>query len=142
MDGTHEGSSVFHLQGALLALSRTPATPGRMDAFAEQETPKRGQSGIRPDEVAAAVERARHDPAAFAELYDAYFERVYGYVAARVGSRSDAEDVVAETFVRALDALGRFEYRGPGSFGAWLFRLRVGSRTSSPSPSGSRSRVS
>lgn len=78
---------------------------------------------IDADAVATVVDRARHDLSAFGELYDAYFPRVYGYVAARLGSRSDAEDVVADTFVRALDALPRFEYRGPGSFGAWLFRI-------------------
>jgi RNA polymerase sigma-70 factor (ECF subfamily) len=30
---------------------------------------------------------------------------------------------VADTFVRALDKLPQFEYRGPGSFVAWLFRI-------------------
>lgn len=75
------------------------------------------------DAELAAIERAQRDPAAFAEIYDLYFPRVYGYVAARTRSRSDAEDVVADTFVRALGAVQRFEHRGAGSFAGWLLRI-------------------
>jgi len=43
---------------------------------------------------------ARGDQAAFAELYDASADRLHPYLAARLGSRADADDVVQETFVR------------------------------------------
>jgi RNA polymerase sigma-70 factor (ECF subfamily) len=43
---------------------------------------------------------ARGDPAAFAELYDACAVRVHHYLAVRLGSRADADDVLQETFVR------------------------------------------
>ncbi len=43
---------------------------------------------------------ARGDPAAFAELYDACAVRVHHYLAVRLGSRPDADDVLQETFVR------------------------------------------
>lgn len=99
------------------------AGAGALGSSEEKVGSGRARSEIDGEAVAAAIRRARSDPSAFAELYDAFFPRVYGYVAARLGSRSDAEDVVADTFVRALDALPRFEYRGPGSFGAWLFRI-------------------
>jgi RNA polymerase sigma-70 factor, ECF subfamily len=69
------------------------------------------------------IERAREDPTAFGALYDRYFPRVYAYVAHRVGRPADAEDLVAETFFRALRGMGRFEDRGAGSFAAWLFRI-------------------
>lgn len=72
---------------------------------------------------ARLVARARRDPEAFRELYRAYFPRVYAYVAYRVGTVHDAEDVVSETFLRAVEKLDRFEDRGDGSFGAWLFRI-------------------
>jgi len=43
---------------------------------------------------------ARGDKAAFAELYDACAVRVHHYLAVRLGSRADADDVLQETFVR------------------------------------------
>ena len=43
---------------------------------------------------------ARGDPAAFAELYDACADRVHHYLAVRLGSQADADDVLQETFVR------------------------------------------
>lgn len=97
--------------------ARQSASPhGRDSARTER-------AAITSDAVSSAIERALVDRSAFAVLYDAFFARVYGYVAALLGSRADAEDVVADTFVRALDALPRFEDRGPGSFSAWLFRI-------------------
>lgn len=43
---------------------------------------------------------ARGDPSAFAELYDECADRLHRYLAARLGSRADADDVLQETFVR------------------------------------------
>ena len=42
---------------------------------------------------------ARGEAAAFAELYDACADRVHHYLVVRLGSRSDADDVLQETFV-------------------------------------------
>jgi RNA polymerase sigma-70 factor, ECF subfamily len=68
------------------------------------------------------VEAAQKDPSRFAELYEAHFERVYAYVAARVRHRDVAEDLTAEVFHKALAHLGRFELRG-APFAAWLYRI-------------------
>jgi RNA polymerase sigma-70 factor (ECF subfamily) len=46
-----------------------------------------------------AARLARGDPAAFAELYDACAGRIYNYLVVRLGSRSDADDILQETFV-------------------------------------------
>ncbi len=43
---------------------------------------------------------ARGDSAEFAELYDACAVRVHHYLAVRLESRADADDVLQETFVR------------------------------------------
>lgn len=71
----------------------------------------------------ALVEEARYDPQAFERLYNRFFPRLYAYVAYRVGRTQDAEDLVADTFLKAVEALGRFEWRHEGSFAAWLFRI-------------------
>jgi len=43
---------------------------------------------------------AHGDPVAFAELYDRNAARLYRYLAVRLGSRADAEDVLHDVFVR------------------------------------------
>jgi RNA polymerase sigma-70 factor, ECF subfamily len=43
---------------------------------------------------------ARGDQTAFAELYDAYADRVGHYLLVRLGSREDADDALQETFLR------------------------------------------
>lgn len=68
------------------------------------------------------IEAAQKDPARFTELYEANFERVYAFVARRVQNRDEAEDITAEVFRDALEALGRFEWRG-APFAAWLCRI-------------------
>jgi RNA polymerase sigma-70 factor, ECF subfamily len=68
------------------------------------------------------VETAQADPRCFADLYEAYFERVYAFVARRVQLRADAEDLTAEVFQQALAHLGTFHWRGV-PFSAWLYRI-------------------
>ncbi|HJZ69643.1 MAG TPA: sigma-70 family RNA polymerase sigma factor [Blastocatellia bacterium] len=69
-----------------------------------------------------AIEAAQKDPARFAVLYEDNFERVYAYVARRVGDRAEAEDLTSEVFHQALASLSRFEWRG-APFAAWLFKI-------------------
>jgi RNA polymerase sigma-70 factor (ECF subfamily) len=68
------------------------------------------------------IETAQRDPRRFADLYRMHFDRVYAYVARRVTTRSDAQDLTAEVFQQALANLGRFEWRGV-PFAAWLYRI-------------------
>ncbi len=68
------------------------------------------------------IEAAQQDPSRFAVLYESNFHRVYAYVARRVQSRGEAEDITAEVFHTALANLGRFQWRGV-PFAAWLLRI-------------------
>jgi RNA polymerase sigma-70 factor, ECF subfamily len=69
------------------------------------------------------VERAQAAPDGFSALYRHYLPRVYAYIAYRVGHAHDAEDVVAEVFLRVVESLHKFDYRGAGSFTAWIFSI-------------------
>ncbi len=62
------------------------------------------------------------DAEAFGQLFDQYGEPVYRYIASRVQRPADAEDLTQTVFVKALEALPRYEPRGI-PFGGWLFRL-------------------
>lgn len=76
-----------------------------------------------PEEEHDLLQRITQDPEAFRVLYQHYFPRVYRYVAYRVGREQDTEDIVADIFTKIVEAITRFEYRGTGSFAAWLFRI-------------------
>jgi RNA polymerase sigma-70 factor (ECF subfamily) len=81
--------------------------------------------GIRPKEEAderLLIEAAQRDRARFAEIYERYFNLVYGYAARRVQNRAAAEDLTAEVFRKALEHLPRFKWSG-APFAAWLFRI-------------------
>ena len=74
------------------------------------------------DDEQLLVEAAQKDPARFAELYDSHFERVYAFIAHRVAGRMEAEDITAEVFIRALDNIRKFQWKGK-PFIAWLYRI-------------------
>jgi RNA polymerase sigma-70 factor (ECF subfamily) len=80
----------------------------------------------RPSTAAAVrqlVERAQlGNREALEELYLLHFERIYSYLHLSVGNRHDAEDLTTQTFLRMLEAIGRFRWREV-PFSAWLFRI-------------------
>jgi RNA polymerase sigma-70 factor (ECF subfamily) len=78
---------------------------------------------MTPEEERETIRQARADPRAFAPLYDHYFPRVHAYVCYRVYDPQDAEDVIADVFLRAIQNLQRFKWRHTNSFAAWLFRI-------------------
>ena len=77
---------------------------------------------IDPAAEQLLIEAAQKDPGRFADLYERNFERVFAFIARRVGDRAVAEDLTSEVFHQALANLPRFEWRG-APFAAWLFRI-------------------
>lgn len=74
-------------------------------------------------ETEGLVARAKEgDRAAFAQLYRQYLPSVYKFLYYRVGSKAQAEDMTAETFLRALRKIETFTWTG-ADFGAWLMRI-------------------
>ena len=70
----------------------------------------------------ALVAHAQADQAAFAAVYDHFFQRVYNYARYRISDPDVADDVTAQIFEQVLRHLP--EYRaGRGPFAAWLFRI-------------------
>jgi len=81
-------------------------TPQRLHKLSDGELVELAQSGDRD---------------AFAELYDRYFDRVYDFLTRMMRNRSEAEDITQDTFIRAMNSLGRLD--STGSFKSWLFTI-------------------
>jgi RNA polymerase sigma-70 factor (ECF subfamily) len=62
------------------------------------------------------------DQEAFGQLYDRYHEMVFRYVLFRTSDRQLAEDLTAETFLRALRRIGSVSYQGR-DIGAWFVTI-------------------
>lgn len=96
-----------------------PATPAQ-----------RRRHGPAPDPALAweLVQRARAgDEEAVADIYRRYRDTVYFFVYYRLqrsgmSDRALAEDLTADTFVKALGSLGRFTFQGL-DLGAWLVTI-------------------
>ena len=82
------------------------------------------ERAVAADEFANAVARARRlDTAAWYSLYTLAFPQVYRYVAARVPSRHEAEDVTEEVFVGALQSVAGLRATDEAGFLAWLYQI-------------------
>jgi RNA polymerase sigma-70 factor (ECF subfamily) len=78
-----------------------------------------------PQEVdeRALVQRAiARDREAFGALYDKHVVRVYRHIYYMVGNTAEAEDLTAQAFLQAWEAIERYEIRG-APFVSWLLRI-------------------
>ena len=74
-------------------------------------------------EVRALVGRAQEgDAQAFGQLYDRSQPEIVRYLTYRVGNPDTAEDLAQQVFLRAWQAIPRYEDRGV-PFKAWLYRM-------------------
>ncbi len=75
-------------------------------------------------QVDALVERAREgDRAAFGVLVERFRPRIYALGLHLTGSRTEADDIAQEAFLRAWDQIATFE--GRSQFFTWLYRIAV-----------------
>src|SRR2546428_11038640 len=85
-----------------------------------KEAPMRGPSTLEMRELVARAQQGDRD--ALEELYLLHFDRIYSYLHLSVGNRHDAEDLTTQTFLKMLEAIGRFRWQA-APFSAWLFRI-------------------
>jgi RNA polymerase sigma factor (sigma-70 family) len=81
-------------------------TPQRLHKLSDGELVELAQTGDRD---------------AFAELYERYFDRVYDFLTRMMRNRSEAEDITQDTFIRAMNSLGKLD--SSSSFKSWLFTI-------------------
>lgn len=76
-----------------------------------------------PDDTELLEQIGRGDQAAFRTLLERHGRYLYGVAHAMSGSASDAEDIVQETLIGALNSSTRF--RAKSSVRTWLVRILV-----------------
>ena len=81
----------------------------------------RSDPGTTPDDGALVRRARRGDSRAFEELVRRHYRSAYGIALGRLGAAMDAEDVVQEAFVKALEQLDAC--RKPQRFRAWLLTI-------------------
>jgi RNA polymerase sigma-70 factor (ECF subfamily) len=111
-----------HLQVAPPGLPRKARAHADRIVFVERVEP--GAEHLADLDSARLVTRFQAgDEDAFAKLYLRYFDRVYAYLRVIFRETPDeTEDVTQQVFLRAFEALPRYEQRGQ-PFRAWLFTV-------------------
>ena len=80
-----------------------------------------GSSQVQDEQ--SLVRRAQaQDRDAFAELYEAYFDKIYRYIVLKIGDRTEAEDMTQQVFLKALKSLSTYKWKDV-PFSAWLYRI-------------------
>jgi RNA polymerase sigma-70 factor (ECF subfamily) len=68
------------------------------------------------------IDKACHDPDAFAQLYLAHYDNVFRYCVRRLFDGHAAEDVTSTVFFKVMHHLGSFD-GGATDFRSWLLRI-------------------
>lgn len=63
------------------------------------------------------------DEAAFAKLYNRYYNQVYAFCSRLLRGKHDVEDAVQQVFLEAWRSMGRFE--GRSLFSTWLTKIAI-----------------
>jgi RNA polymerase sigma-70 factor (ECF subfamily) len=68
------------------------------------------------------INEAKANPEKFGPLYRKYYPEIFRYIKLRILDQDQALDITSQVFLKALNKLSGFEYRGV-PFGAWLYRI-------------------
>ncbi len=69
------------------------------------------------------IKQAKVDPEAFGELYEEFYDALYGYVYLRVNKQALVEDLVAQVWEKVLTHLRSLKSDAPEAFRAWIFTI-------------------
>lgn len=89
----------------------------------EFEARQNRATGMNPEDAALAVGCLAGEMQAYERLYQAQGARMKNLARNLLGTHSDAEDAVQETFLKVQRGIA--SYRGQSSFATWVFRILV-----------------
>jgi RNA polymerase sigma-70 factor (ECF subfamily) len=68
------------------------------------------------------IQVAQQDASSFRPLYNRYFNAIFHFIHNRTQDEQCSADLTAQVFLKALQQLDKFKYRGL-PFSAWLYRI-------------------
>ena len=77
------------------------------------------------DEQSLAKLCSEHNRRAQEELYTRYAAKLFTLCLRYSDSRDDAQDMVHDSILKALDKISSFTYKGSGSLYAWISRIAI-----------------
>jgi RNA polymerase sigma-70 factor (ECF subfamily) len=80
------------------------------------------QAPDREEERRLVLRAVERDHEAFAQIYDRHVVRIYRHIYYMVNDSNIAEDLTAQTFLKAWEAIDRYKERG-APIVAWLLRI-------------------
>ncbi len=80
-----------------------------------------GSCHVQQEESLVRLAR-QGDAQAFAQLYEAYFDKIYRYIHLKVGRQGEAEDLTQQVFLNAYQSIASYQWKG-APFSSWLFRI-------------------
>lgn len=81
---------------------------------------KEAMQKMEDSELVALAKKGNID--AFGELYERYLDLIFRYIRGRVTENRNAEDLTEMVFLRAFEAIGRYQERG-FPFSAYLYQV-------------------
>ena len=70
------------------------------------------------------IESAQNDPRNFRPLYDRHYKEIFYFILNKTNNGELAADICSQVFLRALENIQSFEYRGL-PFSTWLYRIAI-----------------
>ena len=70
----------------------------------------------------AVIEAAKVNPQKFTVIYEVYYEKIFRFIYQRMDDKKYAFDTTQQVFLKVLDNLHKYEYRGV-PFSSWLYRI-------------------
>ena len=83
--------------------------------------PEKSWEQMSDEDLVQQVKKNLQGQTAFAELYRRHVTQVYRYLMARTGNEQDAQDLTAQTFLAAMEAMQSFQ--GRSKFSTWLLGI-------------------
>jgi RNA polymerase sigma-70 factor (ECF subfamily) len=74
------------------------------------------------EEVGLIGRAQQGDQVALTQVYETHFDRIYRYIAIKIGDRTEAEDMTQQVFLHALQSISSYREKGL-PFSSWLYRI-------------------
>jgi RNA polymerase sigma-70 factor (ECF subfamily) len=74
------------------------------------------------DEETLVRRAQQQDQVALTQIYEENFDRIYRYIALKIGDRTEAEDMTQQVFLNVIKSISSYKFKGR-PFTSWLYRI-------------------